>query len=126
MLEELARVLLWLGLGEVLARLGILPIPGPVIGLVLLYANTLFRRELPENLGALADRILQYLGMLFVPAGVGVIAYLDRLQTEIVPIVAAVIGGTVVTIGVTALAAERLSVRAPQRQPEAEARDVAV
>jgi holin-like protein len=128
MLEEIARVLVWLGVGEILARLGVLPIPGPVIGLVLLYCNILFRRELPENLGALADRILQYLGMLFVPAGVGVIAYLDRLHTEIVPIVAAVIGGTVVTIGVTAFAAERLSVRAAQRQlePNGEAQDVAV
>lgn len=128
MLEEIARVLFWLGIGEILARLGVLPIPGPVIGLVLLYANILFRRELPVNLGMLADRILQYLGMLFVPAGVGVIACLDRLQTEIVPIVAAVIGGTVVTIAVTAFAAERLSVRGTQRQPElkGEAQDVAV
>jgi holin-like protein len=66
--------------------------------------------------------------MLFVPAGVGVIAYLDRLHTEIVPIVAAVIGGTVVTIGATAFAAERFSVRTPQRQPEQEGepQDVAV
>jgi holin-like protein len=128
MLEEIARVLVWLGVGEILARLGVLPIPGPVIGLVLLYCNILFRRELPENLGALADRILQYLGMLFVPAGVGVIAYLDRLQTEIVPIVAAVIGGTAVTIAVTAWAAEQFSRRTEQRQsePEGEAKDVAV
>jgi holin-like protein len=120
MLEEIARVLVWLGLGEILARLGVLPIPGPVIGLMLLYCNILFRRELPKNLGALADRILQYLGMLFVPAGVGVIAYLDRLQTEIVPIVAAVIGGTVVTIVMTAWAAEQFSLRTEQRQPEPE------
>ena len=128
MLEEIARVLFWLGIGEILARLGVLPIPGPVIGLVLLYGNILFRRELPENLGALADRILQCLGMLFVPAGVGVVAYLDRLNAEIVPIVAAVVGGTVVTIGVTAFAAERFSIRAPQRQPapEGDAHDVAV
>src|SRR5215213_7571470 len=118
MLEEIARVLVWLGVGEILARLGVLPMPGPVIGLVLLYCNILFRRDLPENLSALADRILQCLGMLFVPAGVGVIAYLDRLQTEIVPIVAAVIGGTVVTIVVTALAAEHSSLRTAQRHPE--------
>jgi len=127
MLEEIARVLVWLGVGEILARLGVLPMPGPVIGLVLLYCNILFRRDLPENLSALADRILQCLGMLFVPAGVGVIAYLDRLQTEILPIVAAVIGGTVVTIVVTAWAAEQFSRRAEQRQPEpeGEAQDVA-
>jgi holin-like protein len=117
-LEEIARVLFWLGAGEILARLGVLPFPGPVIGLVLLYGNLLVRGHLPENLGALADRILQHLGMLFVPAGVGVIAYLDRLQTEIVPILAAVIGGTVVTLVVTAHAAEHFSLRTAQRHPE--------
>src|SRR5215212_5267476 len=134
MLQEIARVLFWLGIGEILARLGILPIPGPVIGLVLLYCNILFRRELPENLGALADRVLQLLGMLFVPAGVGVIAYLDLLQAEIVPVIAAVIGGTAVTIFVTALAAERFSMLMEKRRkhaepaeaPEGDVRDVRV
>src|SRR4051812_39265578 len=50
MLEEIARVLFWLGVGEVLARLGLLPIPGPVIGLVLLYANLTLQRRLPDDL----------------------------------------------------------------------------
>jgi holin-like protein len=127
MLEEIARVLFWLGVGEVLARLGLLPIPGPVIGLVLLYANLTLRRGLPDDLGALADRVLQLLGMLFVPAGVGVIAYFDLLQAEIVPILAAIIGGTAVTIIVTAVVAERFSVFVEQRrmltqeQPDGEA-----
>src|SRR3954452_16934916 len=116
MLEEIARVLFWLGVGEVLARLGLLPIPGPVIGLVLLYANLTLRRGLPDDLGALADRVLQLLGMLFVPAGVGVIAHLDLLRTEIVPILAAVIGGTAVTILATALVAQRVSGLAERRR----------
>ena len=56
MLEQLARVLFWLACGEVVSRLGLLPVPGPVIGLVLLYLELAARGRLPDDLGALADR----------------------------------------------------------------------
>lgn len=39
MLEAVARVLVWLSLGEGVMRLGILPVPEPVTGLVLLYTD---------------------------------------------------------------------------------------
>jgi holin-like protein len=71
----------------------LLPIPAPVTGLILLYAELTVRGRLPDNLGVLADRLLQFLGMLFVPSGVGVIAYLDVFKAEAMPIFAAVIGG---------------------------------
>jgi holin-like protein len=118
MLEAIARVLFWLGVGEIAARLGLLPIPGPVVGLVLLYADLTLRGDLPKDLGTLADRVLQLLGMLFVPAGVGVVAYLDLLRSELLPILAAVIGGTTVTILVTAFVAERVSRRAEKRREQ--------
>ncbi|WP_206597605.1 CidA/LrgA family protein, partial [Pantoea dispersa] len=74
MLEQIARVLLWLSLGEIAAKSGLWPLPAPVTGLILLYAELAIRGRLPDDLGILADRLLQFLGMLFVPAGVGVIA----------------------------------------------------
>ena len=48
------------------------------------------------------------------------VAYLDLLRTEIVPILAAVLGGTAITILVTAIVAEGFSVFA-QRRHEAQA-----
>ena len=66
--------------------------------------------------------------MLFVPAGVGVIAYLDVMKTEALPILAAVIGGTAITIFVTAIVTNRFgqaSSREHEPEPIAEAvRDV--
>jgi holin-like protein len=109
MLEQIARVLFWLCIGEIASRAGLLPLPAPVTGLMLLYAELAIRGRIPDDLGILADRILQFLGMLFVPAGVGVIAYLDLLKLEFVPIIAAVIGGTAITIFVTALVANRFA-----------------
>ena len=98
MLEAIARVIVWSGLGEILTRLGLLPVPGPVLGLVLLYLDLLWHKTLPDDLGRLADRMLALFGLLFVPAGVGVVAHADVLQAEFIPILAAIIGGTVVTL----------------------------
>ncbi len=109
MLEQIARVLFWLSIGEIASRSGLLPLPAPVTGLMLLYAELAIRGKVPEDLGVLADRILQLLGMLFVPAGVGVIAYLDLLRMEAMPILAAVIGGTAITIFVTAAVTNRFA-----------------
>ena len=121
MLEQIARVMFWLCVGEIAARSGLLPLPAPVTGLILLYADLAVRGKLPDDLGALADRLLQFLGMLFVPAGVGVIAYLDVLKAEALPILAAVIGGTAITLFVTMVVANRFGItiaKEKDRQPE--------
>jgi holin-like protein len=108
MLEQVARVLCWLCVGEIASRSGLLPLPAPVTGLILLYAELASRGELPPDLGALADRLLQFLGMFFVPAGVGVISHLSLLKAEATPILAAVIGGTAITLFVTMVVVNRL------------------
>jgi holin-like protein len=127
MLEQIARVMFWLCVGEIAARSGLLPLPAPVTGLILLYAELTVRGKLPEDLGVLADRVLQFLGMLFVPAGVGVIAYLDVLKAEALPILAAVIGGTAITLLVTMVVANWLgTARARDQVRESERLEGAV
>jgi holin-like protein len=121
MLEQIARVMFWLCVGEVAAKSGLLPLPAPVTGLVLLYAELTFRGKLPDDLGILADRLLQFLGMLFVPAGVGVIAYLDLLKAEAIPIFASVIGGTATTLFITMVVMSRLGIanaRGQEQKPD--------
>jgi len=70
--------------GEVIARAADLPIPGPVIGLLLLLALLLLRERMGKpspgaEMKATASGLLGNLGLLFVPAGVGVITQLDVL-----------------------------------------------
>lgn len=115
MLEALARVIVWLGLGEILTRLGLVPVPGPVIGLVLLYLDLLWCKNLPDDLGRLADRMLALFGLLFVPAGVGVVAHADVLRAEFVPILAAIVGGTIVTILATVATLSFVRIRVRRR-----------
>lgn len=88
--------------GEVVARAAGLPIPGPVLGMVLLFVGLLVRGRVPADLATTAGALLENLALLFVPAGVGVMVHLPLLSREYPAIVAALIGSTLLTILVTA------------------------
>ena len=104
-------------LGEVLVRLAGLPIPGPVAGLALLFAVLLLLSEVPNALAAAAEGLARHLSLLFVPAGVGVMAYLGRIADEWLPIVVALFVSTLLAIAATALTFAWL-VQRSQRQQE--------
>lgn len=79
--------------GEVLVRLLDVPVPGPVVGLALLWGVLTWRRT-PEEAAVVrtGDALLAHLQLLFVPAGVGVIAFGTTLRDEAVPLGAALVG----------------------------------
>ena len=96
--------------GETIARALVLPLPGPVIGLVIL-VMLLFaveRRHLVDistvdgtSLGKVANGLLAVLGVLFVPAGVGVIQNLGLLREYGAALAAALVVSTLLTLTVT-------------------------
>lgn len=108
MIGGLAALLLCQLAGEAVARAFHLPIPGPVLGMGLLLAALLARRAVPAGLALAADGLLGHLGLLFVPAGVGVVLHLDVLAADAWPIGLAVLAGTLIAIGATGLVAQRL------------------
>ena len=89
--------------GEVIAKSLALPIPGPVIGMVLLLVGLLIKGDVPDALERTARAFLDNLSLLFVPAGVGVMLHLALVEREWLPITASLIGSCVITIAVTAL-----------------------
>jgi holin-like protein len=89
--------------GEVIVRLLGLPIPGPVVGLVLMFGALLVRGSLPAFLHRASRALLSVLALLFVPAGVGVIAYLDLLQESWIALIITLIASTAITMAVTAV-----------------------
>lgn len=95
--------------GETIAARSGLPLPGMVIGLVLLIALLAARARLlgaehavPEGLGAAAQGLHAHFGLLFVPAGADILSHLDLLAREGGAILAAVIGSTLVGIALAA------------------------
>ena len=59
-----------------------LPVPGPVLGMLLLLGGMTLRGSVPEGLGRVSDGLLAHLSLLFVPAGVGVMLHLATLRDE--------------------------------------------
>lgn len=103
-LGAITLLLVYQLLGEILVLALGLPVPGPVIGLALLFLTLAARGGVSEELRTTANGILAHLSLLFVPAGVGVMVHLARLRDEWLPIAIALVGSTALTIALTALA----------------------
>ena len=101
-LRGFALLLLLQMCGEGLARLLSLPIPGPVIGMLLLWPMLQWT-PLRESLGAAAQLLLSHLSLFFVPAGVGVIGYLGLLSQYGVKLLLVIVLSTWLGLAVTAL-----------------------
>lgn len=111
MLAALTTLLVYQLVGEVIAQVLGLPIPGPVIGLGLLFASLAIRGRASNALRDTANGLLGHLSLLFVPAGVGVMVHFGRLGDEWLPIAVALVGSTILTIAATALTMRWLAER---------------
>ncbi|KPF68178.1 hypothetical protein IP84_10535 [beta proteobacterium AAP99] len=103
MLQALTALLLFQLIGEALAFTLRLPVPGPVIGLALLFGWLVWRPAAVGTIKPTALEVLRHLSLLFVPAGVGVMLHGERLATEGWKLLVAVVGSAVITIAVTGL-----------------------
>lgn len=110
-------------IGELLRTALHLPLPGPVIGMVLLTGLLVRRGVAPEApLGRVADGLIGTMGLLFVPAGVGIIAQFGLLRQDWLPILAGLVVSTISGLVVTGLVmhhASRVREAAPAPAPHA-------
>jgi holin-like protein len=109
MVQAFAVLLVCQLMGEGIVHVTGAPVPGPVIGLVLLAAGLTWRqrhgggpplRETP--LGQVAGGLLGHLSLLFVPAAVGIVQQGGVLAANGLSIVVALVVSTVLTLAVTA------------------------
>ena len=109
MIDGLVRILLFQGLGEIIARFFLPLVPGPVIGLVMLLAFLAWRGAVPEGVELVSAAFMRYLGVLFVPAAVGVVLFWPHVQRQALAIALALVVSVVATVAVSALVAKLLS-----------------
>jgi holin-like protein len=109
MISGLVQILLFQSIGELVSKFLLPTLPGPVIGLVLLVLWLVLRKGINAELAMVADGFSQYLGLLFVPAAVGVVLFLPQLQANALAIISALVGSVVLTIGSSALVVRFLS-----------------
>lgn len=110
MIASLSVILICQLIGEVIVRALRAPVPGPVVGLALLFVVLIARDRFPVMArGPLRDNavegtakgMLAHLSLLFVPAGVGVVQQLDLLAQHGLAIFVILAASVLVTLVVT-------------------------
>lgn len=114
MLKSVFIILLYQLIGELFQKFFGLSIPGPVIGLVLLLLTLILiqkrQRVVPikEDLFNSAEILLNYLPLLFIPVGVGVVMHLSLLEDNLASVVFVIILGTLSTLALTGYIMEKI------------------
>ena len=111
MIAAIAGLLVCQLIGEVLVRALGLPLPGPVVGLGLMFGCLVWHGRhqpdpadaVPIELGRVADALLRHLSLLFIPAAVGVVQYLGVVRAYAGTLAIAIAASTLAAMIVTAV-----------------------
>ncbi|QRM19095.1 CidA/LrgA family protein [Dechloromonas sp. TW-R-39-2] len=119
MLSALTQLLLCQLAGEVIARGLDLPVPGPVLGMLLLFLVLTLRGGPGHDLQTTSQTLLQHLSLLFVPAGTGIMVHLHRVADEWLALSISLLVSTLMTLLVTGLVMQLCAPRstAPGENP---------
>lgn len=109
MVEGFALLLFAELIGECLRQIFNLPVPGPVIGMFLVAFAMIVRARIRPTAAVserspierTADALIGHMGLLFVPAGVGIVAIAPMLEGAWLPLGVALLLSTIVTLIVT-------------------------
>ncbi|MDH1815412.1 CidA/LrgA family protein [Comamonas aquatica] len=113
MLYALAALFAFQLAGEALVHALTLPLPGALVGTLLLLTALLWLGRLPVALEQTALTLLQNMMLLFIPTIAGVMLHFDRIAREWQPFVVAGVAGAAITYVVTALTFRWMLARSP-------------
>ena len=115
MLKSLFIIFFFQLLGEAIQKFFEINIPGPVIGLILLLLVFIFFiksappfRKIKKEISETSHQIINYLSLLFVPIGVGVVMHINYLGDNLFKILAIIIIGTLSTLVFVAYVMEKI------------------
>ncbi|MGF6531141.1 holin-like protein [Paraburkholderia sp. GAS206C] len=121
MLRALATLLVFQCLGEGVSYLFKLPVPGPVIGMLLLFGFLMLRPQIADAIEPTALELLRHLSLLFIPAGVGIMVSAGKVRGDALAVVVSLVVSTTLAIAVTALVTRAL-LRRQRNEPAAQER----
>ena len=101
-ISGITLLLIYQLVGEVSVLYLSLPVPGPVLGLILLFLTLMIRGGAPTSLEKTGNTLLSHLSLLFVPAGVGMVVHLNLITEQWLPILLTLVLSTLITLAATA------------------------
>lgn len=102
MIEGFMVLLLFQVLGEAVAHLAHLPIPGPIFGLLLMLLWSGLGGKLSESSVVVARGLMSNLGLMFVPVAAGILFQLRSLGDDAWHVAWVVVVATAITLLATA------------------------
>lgn len=108
MIQSLSIIFGFLALGDAVSYGLALPIPGNVIGMMLLTVALCRGWVDVKKIKPAADLLVQNMAFFFVPPGVGLLLYLDLLSREWVPLVVAYVLSTLVVLVVVGWVTQKM------------------
>ena len=115
MLRSLFIIFFYQLLGEAIQKIFEINIPGPVVGLILLLLSfIIFSKKLTQSkkiikeISVTSNWIINYLSLLFVPIGVGVVMHINYLGDNLFKIFSIITIGTLATLVFTAIVMEKI------------------
>ena len=82
MLRGLITLLMFFLAGEFISALFAWPVPGSVLGMLLLFVVLVVRGAISEPLRQSSQNLLPYLPLFIVPASVGIVNHMDLLKDD--------------------------------------------
>jgi len=107
-LRQFAIILVICFVGEAVHRFLRLPIPGSVIGMILLLLGLTSGIIKLEHIEETSEFLLNHLAFFFVPAGVGIISSLDVMKGNWIPIFVIIVISTIVVMVTTGITVQLL------------------
>ena len=98
MIRQLFLILICLAFGEIIVYFTGIKIPSSIIGMLLLTAGLKLKIIKLKWVHSIADFLLDNMVFFFIPPGVAIMCYLDIISKELVPILAAILGSTILVL----------------------------
>lgn len=108
MLKAFLFIFLFLGLGELISYLIDIPIPGNILGMILIFVALKLKLIKLETVKPASDKLINYMMLFFVPFGVGLMSYFDFIKSYWIILIVAAGVSTLITLYVTALVQQKL------------------
>ncbi|MBJ7879794.1 CidA/LrgA family protein [Gelidibacter salicanalis] len=108
MLKAFLWIFLFLGIGELISYVTDVPIPGNILGMILIFSALKLKLIHLKDVKPASDQLLKYMVLFYVPYGVGLMSYFDFISSYWMVLSVIAVVTTLLTLYITALVQQKL------------------